>query len=131
MEDKYKKLFGYINLIEPPKSLGERILARINTEEKRAMRLKAWAFGSASFASLGFSLWAVVYLVGNLNETGFCQYLSLLFSGDSTVYYYWKEISLSIAESLPIVSIILFLTAIGFFIWSITKLTYKTYEFRY
>jgi hypothetical protein len=121
MEEKYKKLFGYINLIEPAKGLETRILARINKEEKHLMIFKALAFGSTSLASLGFSLWAIIYLANNLKQSGFWQYLSLLFSGDGTVYYYWRELSLSIVESLPIVSLIIFLAAIGILVWSVAN----------
>jgi hypothetical protein len=121
MEDKYKKLLGSINIIEPPKGLEGRILARINMEEKRLARIRTWLFGSTSVASLGLSIWAVVYLTDSIKQTGFWQYFSLLFSGDSAIYAYWKELSFSLAESLPIVSLIIFLTAVGFFIWSFGK----------
>jgi hypothetical protein len=120
-EEKYKKLLGSINLIEPPKGLPERIMSRINTEEKSLVRIRAWVFGSSSIASFGLSLWAVIYLVKNVNESGFWQYLSLAFS-DGTALAYWHELSFSLAESLPITSSIVFLAAIGFFIWSFTKM---------
>jgi hypothetical protein len=128
MEDKYKKLLGSINLIEPPKGLPKRILARISMEEKRLDRIRAWIFGGSSVASFGLSLWAVVYLVDSIKQTGFGQYFSLLFSGDSAVYVYWKELSFSLVESLPIVSVIVFLSAIGFFIWSFANVLRKDSE---
>lgn len=130
MEDKYKKLLGSIDLIEPPRELGARIMARINMEEKRLARIRTWIFGSSTVASFGLSLWAMVYLVDSIKQTGFGQYFSLLFSGDSAVYTYWKELSFSLVESLPIVSIIAFLAAVGFFIWSFAKtITYPTLSY--
>jgi hypothetical protein len=120
-DEKYKKLFGYVNLIEPPKGLGRRIVAGIDAEEKRLARIRIWIFGSGSVASFGLSLWAVIYFVKSVGETGFWQYFSLLFSGDGAVYAYWKELTFSLAESLPIVSLIMFLAVVGFFIWSSTN----------
>jgi len=93
----------------------------INSEEKKAVRFRAWVFGSTSLASLGFTLWAAIYLVSNATTSGFWQYFSLIFWSDSTVYVYWRELSVALVESLPITSIILFLVATGFLIWSFTK----------
>jgi len=121
MEDKYKKLFGYINLIEPPQGLGARILSIINTEERRISRVKTWVFGSSTLASFGLSVWAIVYLIKSINASGFGQYFSLIFSENGLALTYWRELSLALAESLPITSLIIFLAAIGFFIWSVSK----------
>jgi hypothetical protein len=122
MEDNYKKLFGYINLIEPPKGFEAQILRFINLKEKRATRFNVLVFGSTSLTSFGLSLWAGIYLVKSVKETGFGQYFSLIFWSDSTVYAYWKELGIALVESLPIVGIILFLVASGFLIWSFTKI---------
>jgi hypothetical protein len=118
MKNKYKKLLGTVNLVEPPKGLRGRVLSFIKEKEAQAAKIRAWMFGSGSALSFGLSLWAVTYLTEKVQETGFWQYFSLLFSGDGTVYMYWKELTLSLAESLPIVSFIVFLAAIGFFIWT-------------
>jgi hypothetical protein len=123
MEDKYKKLLGSINLIEPPKNLASRVLARIENEEKRLTKIRAWAFGGSSVVSFSLSLWAVVYLIKSAVATGFGQYLTLIFSENGIALAYSRELSLSLAESLPLTSLILFLAAIGFFIWSLTKAT--------
>jgi len=124
MEDeKYKKLLGSINIIEPPKGLEGRILARINMEEKRLAKVRTWIFGGSSLASFGLSAWAIVYLVESIKQSGFWQYLSLAFS-DGTALAYSKELSLSLVESLPIVSTILFLSAVGFFIWSFASINF-------
>jgi nitrate reductase NapE component len=128
-EEKYKKLFGYVNLVEPPKGLGVKILNFIEAREKRLAKIKSWAFGSTSIASFGFSVWAIVYLIQSFKQTGFWQYLSLAFSENGMMLTYWKEFSLSLVESLPVVSVVLFLTAVGFFVWSITKINFKKYAF--
>jgi len=125
MEDKYKKLFGYINLITPPKGLHELILVRINIEEKCLVKIRTWIFGSSTAVSFGLSLWAVVYFIKSVNETGFWQYFSLIFSENGAMLAYWRELTLSLAESLPIVSLIIFLTTTGFFVWSFANMLRK------
>jgi hypothetical protein len=124
MEEKYKKLLGSINLVEPPKGLAGRVLAMISMEEKRMAKVRTWIFGSASVASFGLSLWAVIYLVESVKQSGFWQYFSLIFT-DKVALTYWRELSLSLVESLPIVSVIVFLAAVGFFIWSFSKAVEK------
>jgi hypothetical protein len=118
-KEKYKKLFGYMNLIEPPRGLEGKILSIITEEEKRLAKTKLWIFGGTSLASFGFSVWAVIYLINSIKQSGFGQYLSLIFSENGAVLVYWKELSFSLAESLPIFGLIIFLAAIGFFVWSI------------
>ena len=124
-EDRYKKLFGYINLVEPPKGLGMRILAKISDEEKHSAKIKTWVFGGSTAISFVLSLWAVTNLAGGIKETGFWQYLSLIFSENGMVLAYWRELSFSLIESLPIVGLILFLTATGFFVWSLANVLRK------
>ena len=125
VEEKYKKLLGSVNLLEPPKGFGAQIFNRINMEEKRLARIRIFAFGASTVASFAFSLWAVIYLVNSIKETGFSQYFSLIFSENGAVLAYWRELSLSLAESLPIVSLIVFLCAIGLFIWSFANVLKK------
>jgi hypothetical protein len=118
IEDKYEKLFGYANLVEPPKGLEEQIFNFIGKEEKRLAKIRTWAFGGGTAVSFGFSLWAVIYLIKDFNQTGFWQYFSLIFSENGVMLTYWRELSFSLAESLPITSLIIFLIAIAFLIWS-------------
>jgi hypothetical protein len=130
-EEKYKKLFGYMNSVPPPKGFEGRVLSAIAGEESRFARIKKWAFGGSSLASFGLSVWAVIYLAGSIKQSGFGQYLSLIFSENGAVLAYWKELSLSLAESLPIFGVIMFLATVGLFIWSITKINYKKYELQF
>jgi hypothetical protein len=131
-EEKYKKLFGYVNLLEPPMRLIDKVSCAIREQEKSSATVRFWAFGGTTAASFGLSLWAVINLIKSFKETGFWQYLSLIFSENSIALTYWKEISFSLAESLPVFGLIIFLSGLGFFVWSITKINYnKKYEFQF
>lgn len=104
--------------IEPPQRLRQNILGGIVREEIR--RAKNYFLISTSI--LPISLVGVVvsarYLMQGSHESGFYEYFSLLFSGDGTVFTYWKELSYSLVETVPVVGIILFLVTLGFLIWS-------------
>lgn len=130
MEDKYAKLFRNLETREAS-GLESKIIARLRAEEGRLARVKSFVFGTSSAASFGFSVWAVAYLAECIKTSGFGHYLSLALSGDGAIYSYWREIGLSLAESLPIVGFITVLAAIGFFIWSFTKITQQRYAFRF
>jgi hypothetical protein len=72
---------------------------------------------SASFISLFPTL---KQLGASFSRSGFYEYFSLAFSdGGGVALSYWKEISLSLVESLPTLSIILFLTIVFILIISL------------
>jgi len=122
MENKYKKLLGSINLIEPPKGLANQIVFRIREEEKRLARIKALAFGGSGIVSSGLSLWAAIYFINSIKETGFGKYFSLIFSENGAILSYWRELSLSLIETLPVIGLMALLGAIAFFVWSATNI---------
>lgn len=104
--------------IRPPQDLKRNILLGIAKEELH----RAKVYFAITLTTLPVSLVAVFfsgrYLMNSFYESGFYNYLSLLLSGDSTVLAYWKELAYSLAETMPIVSTIVFLVAFSFFIWS-------------
>lgn len=122
MQDNYKKLFGYINLAEPPKGLAEKIAARITFEQKRASRFQFLVSSISTFISLAIMALTAYYINNSFSQSGFYQYFSLLFSGDSAVYIYWKELATALIESAPLVGLIAFLSAVVLFVWSSTNL---------
>ncbi|MFH0804111.1 MAG: hypothetical protein V1896_00730 [Candidatus Zambryskibacteria bacterium] len=125
MQDKYKKLFGYINLIEPPKGLRGNITARIDLEQRRAGRFQFIISSISVVFSLGIMIPIAFYLNNSLSQSGFYQYVALIFSGDSAVYVYWKELASAMVESAPIVGLIVFLSMVALFIWSFTNVMRK------
>ncbi|KKQ87328.1 MAG: hypothetical protein UT09_C0017G0015 [Parcubacteria group bacterium GW2011_GWF2_38_8] len=104
--------------LKPAKELRNNILLGIKQEERR--RAKVYLFGYASivlFSLVGVVL-SIQYILEGFYQSGFYEYLSLLLSGDSAVYAYWKELSFSLIDSMPIIGIIAFLTAAGALVWS-------------
>ena len=107
-----------MDIVKPPQGLRQHILLGIAKDE--GQRAKNYFLIAVSL--LPVSLFGAVvssrYLMRGFYESGFYQYLSLLFSGDSSVLTYWKELAYSLVETMPFISITAFLIAFGFLIWS-------------
>lgn len=104
--------------IRPPRDLKRSILLGIAKEELR----RAKVYFAIALTALPTSLVAVFlsgrYLINSFYESGFYEYFSLLFSGDSTVLAYWKELAYSLVETMPVLGTIVFLIAVSVLIWS-------------
>ncbi len=118
MEKELKKLFLNAKL-EGNVNLAQNIWNSIAARNKRIARLKLWAFSSVSLASLIGFIPAWHLLSNDLAQSGIYEYLSLAFSNGSPFFAYWKEFVLSIAESLPTISITLSLSLVFIFFLSL------------
>lgn len=104
--------------IQPSRDLKKGILLGIAREELRRAKVYFTIAATALPASLIAVFLSGRYLINSFYQSGFYDYFSLLFSGDSTVLAYWKELAYSLVETMPIVGTIVFLIAFGFLIWS-------------
>lgn len=104
--------------INPPQELKRNILLGIAKEEVR----RAKVYFSIALTALPISLAGVFlsgkYLVNSFYESGFYNYFSLLFSKDSSLLLYWKELAYSLVETIPVFGMTIFLVALGFLVWS-------------
>lgn len=101
MREDYEELFTDIDQKEPPPGLLELIMLRIGEERRRAARIRIMCLGAVSLIAL-FSLvpaWQGFY--AELAQSGFTQFMSLLFSDAGVVASYWQEFVMSLAESFP------------------------------
>jgi len=104
--------------IQPPQDLKQNILLGIAKEEFRRAKVYFTVAATVLPASLVAVFLSGRYLINSFYESGFYDYFALLFSGDSTVFAYWKELAYSLVETMPIVGTIAFLVAFSFLIWS-------------
>jgi hypothetical protein len=118
VEQKLIKIFKKAKYEENP-VLSQNIWHNIVIRNKRNTLLRLWAFSVAGLASFIGFIPALKALLNDLTQSGFYEYLSLAFSNGSSVSSYWKEFSLSIAESLPTMSIILSLSLVFIFFLSL------------
>ena len=104
MRKDYERLFTEISQLEPPSGLMPAILARIDNGKRQAARLRVLLLSVSSLVSVFALITALIYLTGDFNQSGFNQYFSLLFTDSGAAITYWREISMSLLESLPIMS---------------------------
>lgn len=107
--------------MRPPQDLKRGILLGIAKEELRRAKIYLIVTATTLPASLVAVFLSGRYLINSFYESGFYSYFSLLFSGDSTVLAYWKELSYSLIETMPVVGTIVFLIAVSFLVWSATN----------
>ncbi len=96
--------------IEPPQELYNKILLGIEQKQKQEAKLKLAFSGFFTLASLLALVPAVQYALQGFSQSGFYNYFSLLFSDGLTLLTYWKEFSLSLAESFPLTEMVVFLS---------------------
>lgn len=118
MKMGFESIKGHFSVLEPQAELSSQIVASIQTLQKRQVRMRVLFFGAIALVAGAVALATVWYLYHVFVSTQLQAYVSLAFSGDAVVYVYWKELLLSILESLPLLSIITLLCAMLFFVWS-------------
>jgi ABC-type spermidine/putrescine transport system permease subunit I len=113
MLKKYEQLFAYLKTPEPPAGLFDRTMRRIRKEQRLlAIKWRLAIFSVASLISLVALIPTFKMAQTGLNESGFIQFFSLLLSDSGVVITYWQSFVLALLESLPAVSLALFLAAV-------------------
>ena len=88
---------------------------------RRAARFRLAALGTVILASGAALIPAIGYAVQEFYASGFYDYLSLFFSDSSVAFSHWQEISLSLAESLPSLAVLLLIGFAAAFLWSLRR----------
>lgn len=109
----------YMEDIELPKNLRGNILLTIRLEEKKqAKQLLATSFFTA-ITSIGAIVVSLKYALFAFYQSSFYYYASLLLSDPDIVAQYWREFSLALLESIPVIGIVLCLAAVTAFLFSL------------
>jgi ABC-type phosphate/phosphonate transport system permease subunit len=120
MRKDYEKLFTHLEPPEPPEDLLNRIMKRIHREQRtRALK---WRFGFFVLLLAGSAVAAVPAfrsVQASLVESGFTDFVSLAFADTGAVMAYWDSFTAALLESLPIMSIAVFLAVIFAFLESL------------
>ncbi|MCX6755984.1 MAG: hypothetical protein NTX85_01445 [Candidatus Nomurabacteria bacterium] len=84
------------------------IFLAIRAEQNKEYRLRMYMHGVLSFSFLIVMVPVIQSLVADLSSSGIFQYASLIFSDSSSLSVAWQELSMSIVDVLPGMSIALF-----------------------
>jgi len=106
-------------MYESDGDLAKNIWNTLAIREKRIARLKFFAFSFIGFISLIGLVPAFIALFDDFAQSGFYEYLSLIFSNNGAIVSYWKELAFSLGESLPVMSLIISFSLIFIFFLSL------------
>jgi len=118
MEKNLKKVLKRA-VYEPNSNLSEAIWHNIIKKEKFLIRFKVYAFSLLGFLSIAGIIPVAKSLFVEFTQSGFYEYFSLFFSSGSSLSFYWKELTLSMAESLPVLDIIFLFSLVFIFLFSL------------
>lgn len=110
-------------LVNPPAGLLEKILKHIHREERILVLRKIIVFSVLFAGSLIGLIPSFRILSADLSQSGFFSFFSLIFSDFSAVMGYWQNFGMILLESLPAVSLALFLAILITFLQSLKSLT--------
>jgi len=109
--------------IEPPKGLLEKILKRIHKEERILVLRRIIIFSITLAASMLGFVPSLKILLSDFNQSGFLNFFSLIFSDFSSITTYWQSFVMILLETLPAVSLAIFLAVLLVFLQSVKSLT--------
>jgi hypothetical protein len=95
-----------------PDHLRGRVLAALESHRRRTARIHSgiWTLlGLTSLAVAGLSLQSAW---GQMIQSGFGYYFALMFSDVGALAASWKELLLTLAESMPLLGLTIFLAAL-------------------
>jgi uncharacterized membrane protein YhaH (DUF805 family) len=111
MDNRIKKIMNE-SKYTPDFNLSDSIWRNIESRKSKIYRLKSWIYSSLFFISLILLVPSINSLIEKSLEYGFSDYLSLVSYDFDIVLVYWREFSLSLINSIPVVSLILSLLLI-------------------
>lgn len=124
MDDNYEKLFSRLKPLDPPAGLLERIINRIQTERNLLTvkrRLVIFSIGFIGSIAAFVPVFKMVYQ--GFAESGFMQFLSLLFSDTGVILTYFGNFLSSLLETLPVTGLLAFSVILLIFLESLKLLS--------
>jgi hypothetical protein len=113
MREDYEKLFSHLTDPELSGGLFGKIIQRIQNERRlRSIKRRIAFFSVGTVFSIVAFIFTLQMARAGFAESGFFQFFSLLFSDFSSVVLYWRNFGLTLLETLPVVSLTVFLGSV-------------------
>jgi len=112
MEKDIDRLIKTFDQVSVPQGLRDVVFARIHREELRLARIRLAFFAPLVFLSGWGVVASALYVIKEVAQSGFLQYVSIIFSDSSAVFAYAGEFLLSLAEQAPLLGIAIFLATL-------------------
>jgi len=117
MPKNYQKIFNHFVAPELPEGLFDKIMNRIRKEQRLSALRRRLIFSSLGLiASVAVFIPALKVVQRELYQSGFLQFVSLLFSDFEIIIVYWQNFVISLLESIPAMSLTIFFVAIFAFL---------------
>ena len=124
MEQNLQKIFKNAKY-QPEGRLSGDIWNMVEYKINQKTKLKKFGYLSLSILSLSGSVFSIKGLIEEATRLGFFNYLSLAFSDSGVIATYWKEYTLSLADSLPLASLVLSFSLLFIMFFSVRKASYQ------
>ncbi len=110
MRPSFVLIYMSIKYIEPPSGLFERIVNRIHKGQwLLTIRRRIAIFSVGLVGSFAAFFLALKMVSAELSSSGFNQFFSLIFSDFTVVMRYWQSFVMTLLETLPVISLMVFL----------------------
>jgi hypothetical protein len=110
--------------IEPPSGLLKKIMTCIHREERILIIRKTIISSALLICSIAVFIPSLKMFLSDISNSGFLSFFSLIFSDFSSIANYWQSFGMILLETLPAISLAIFLAvALTLFqsIWSLGK----------
>lgn len=105
----YEKLFTHLEPPEPAAGLLDRILLAIKREQElRNTKRLAFGFLALLVVSVIAAPFSWAFFSGEVASSGILQFISVAISDFGTFFAVWPDSFMAVAESLPVMSLMLF-----------------------
>ena len=123
MTKNLSQLFKEDATTRATQDLAQRVFLQINIAAKKAEHRESIITRIFFFSSLVAFLSSITYSYKAFAASNFGSYASLIFTDAKTVLTLWRELGLSLLESLPIFGIVIVLASVVALLWSARKFT--------
>lgn len=110
------------NIESPRLGLERDIMRNIYAYQTRRNTIRLWSSVLVGVASLIGLVPAVLDVGTRFRQSGFYEYLSLIFSNTGVFSTYSKDLAMALGESIPVFSIIVFLSVVFVLLWSVRNI---------
>ncbi len=123
MTSEFKRLLNKVENqdISIPKDFVNSIILKLDQKDREKSKIKTLGLSFISMVSLIVSIPVIFQVIASFTQSGIYNYLSLIFSDSDVAIIYWKEILVTLVESIPTISIISLLVILAVFAWSTLK----------
>ncbi|MDE2031352.1 MAG: hypothetical protein KGI58_03805 [Patescibacteria group bacterium] len=110
------------NTLKPRPNLESDILHKIYIRNSRKIAFKFWASVFVGISSIVGLFPVSSNLSSQFKQSGFYDYVSLIFSNGAAFSKYSHDLIMAIGESIPGVSVIIFLLVVLVLLWSLRNI---------